>query len=502
MSETKQPPYHDKWKDLSDHERLNKDRFFTTSEYKLSFAVQELVLSHLLQDTDGIKKYRDIIQPQYFSNGLHTEIASYFLTYYDRYKKPPRRLEFLEYVRIQREMFELYSSGLDEYLDEIDRLYGLEYDPEFLDEQIIRFARSQAVYNAMVAMIGDVTSGKTEKFDEHIRNLSVAAHIGDDSDESWLDMRDGFKERREKLKETSGIEEETTPYSLGMGDDLDSTLKGGFARKELELIIAPTGVGKSSAMQNIGASLVSQGLDILHISLENKASIAEHIYAAILTRVNKDDVYSDVSDDIFSVLEEAMKTGKYGNITIAAPVEKFSTMTLRSMLEKYKLRYGKYPDAVILDYLALMAPTRSHKDAKYLEEDELARELKQMSREYNLIMITASQTNRTGEGKSIVDLSNIATSYGIPTHADIAISLSGTKEEREKGIIHGFIPKSRNSKSQVYFDGTANYAGNHVISLNFGKMPETDEEGRPAFHKKRKKQESTDRPWSADENAA
>lgn len=176
-------------------------------------------------------------------------------------------------------------------------------------------------------------------------------------------------------------------------------------------------------------------------------------------------------------------------------------MTLRSDLEKYRLRYGKYPDAVVMDYLALMQPTRSHKDAKYLEEDELARELKQISREFNLIMLTASQTNRTGEGKAIVDLSNISTSYGIPSHADIAISLSGTKEERAQGIIHAFLPKSRNSKSQAYFDGTANYAGNHTINLRIGQMPQTDEDGNPAFRRKSKKQ-STDREWSSNETAA
>lgn len=483
--------YHDRWLDGLNPDRMNDNKAYVSTEFKLSESIQEQVLAHLLQDASGLRKYVEIISPRYFSNTTHAEIANYLVRFYEEYGAAPSRVEFLEYVRIYRERYEMFRSGIDTYLDMIDRLYSLRYNAAFLDDQCIRFAQSQAMYNVIVEMIGDVVNGRSENYDDHIRKMTLAAHIGDNSDDTWYDMKRGWRERRKALKETGG---EVEPhYKTGLGDILDETLNGGLCRKELELVIAATGRGKSVAMHNIGASMSRQGLDVFHVSLENKKNLAENLYAALLAGISVDEVSEDVADEIMEAVMEQIDSGAYGNITVTDPDDEYSVMSLRSDLERYHMRNGKYPDVVIVDYLALMKPLRTHKDSQYLEEIEIAKDLKKLAKKYNLIMITAQQTNRTGEGKDVVDLTSISGAYGVPAQTDNTFAIGATDAEKNQGIAHLFNPKARNAKSHILFNGTIDWEG--ARKFNFFEIGErrVDEDGNRVFRKNKKT--VTDQNW-------
>ena len=187
----------DRWLE-NNPDRMNDNKAYVSAEFKLSESVQEQVLAHLLQDSSGLKKYREIISPRYFSDTINMEIANYLEQAFDAYGAALSRTEFLEYVRISRERYSKLSGSTDTYLDRIDRLYNIKYNAAFLDDQCVRFAQSQAMYNVMVEMIEDVVSGRSEKYDEHIRRLTIASHIGDNSDGTWYDMREGGRERRKE----------------------------------------------------------------------------------------------------------------------------------------------------------------------------------------------------------------------------------------------------------------------------------------------------------------
>ncbi len=105
------------------------------------------------------------------------------------------------------------------------------------------------------------------------------------------------------------------------------------------------------------------------------------------------------------------------------------------------------PDVVIIDYADLITPSR-HYEKTYEEAGLTYRELRALAKRHNLVVWTASQTNRGALNKPVITKADLADSLKKADVADLIIALCQTKKEKLKRRARWYVDKSRYGQSE------------------------------------------------------
>jgi hypothetical protein len=138
------------------------------------------------------------------------------------------------------------------------------------------------------------------------------------------------------------------------------------------------------------------------------------------------------------------------------PTGQLTVNQIRALLVQLKLHHDFVPDILIVDYLELLRPNRVI-DAEYQAQERIAQELRGLAMENNILVWTATQTNRQGKKVSTITDAELGDSYGKIRPADWAISLNQTQEEYDKGRMRVYVVKARDSKQHYTIPGAVNY---------------------------------------------
>ena len=212
---------------------------------------------------------------------------------------------------------------------------------------------------------------------------------------------------------------------------MNKITKGGLPRKTLNIILAGTGVGKSLAMCHMAAHNLSSGQNVLYITMEMaEEKIAERIDANLL----------DVTLDELAVLtKEAYqkKIDRFRNKTTGKliikeyPTASAGSANFRHLLNELRLKRNFKPDIIYIDYLNICSSSRLKAGANvnsYTYVKVIAEELRGLGVEFDVPIVSATQTNRTGYTNTDVGLEDTSESFGLPATADIMIALIATEE--------------------------------------------------------------------------
>jgi len=222
----------------------------------------------------------------------------------------------------------------------------------------------------------------------------------------------------------------TVPIGI---DPLDKKLGGGGRKGELGIIVAPLGFGKSQFLVHIGATAFRKGLNVVHFTFENseEETLARYDYNLLDT---DSDVLLQFKPDEERFLQVFKRMQEYGGRLKIKKLQGSSTTAVD--LSQYLTRLAEtefVADVVIVDYGDLMAAARrsSHQSKKYEELQTVFEELREVASEHNCVLWTASQANRDGlKGKRVLT-EHIADALGKAFTADIIISMSKDKKERD-----------------------------------------------------------------------
>ena len=234
------------------------------------------------------------------------------------------------------------------------------------------------------------------------------------------------------------------PVSTGW-DLIDKLTKGGHGAKELGVVVAPTGAGKSFMLVHLGAAAIRAGLNVVHYTLELSDKAVGLRYDACLTKFHLSDLYT-FKDEVL----EKIKDQDFGELVIKEyPTRKASTATIKNNLEKL-ISSGHKVDFVIVDYGDLLRPVTAYKE-KRQELETIYEELRGLAGEFEIPVWTASQTNRTGLNAEVITLESIAEAFAKCFPADFIITLSRTIKDKSQNTGKMFVAKNRNGPDGLIF---------------------------------------------------
>ena len=247
-------------------------------------------------------------------------------------------------------------------------------DVEYIKDTSLDFCKKQNLKSAMVKSIGLL---QNSSYDEISQVINDSLKLGMDNDEGY-DWKKDFEERfKPKFR---------NPISTGW-DLIDNICKGGLGQKELGVVIAPTGAGKSMVLVHLGTQALKAGKTVVHYTLELQDTVIASRYDSCLTKVPlgnlmsfKEKIYEEVQD-----IEGRLIVKEY-------PTKSATTHTIKTHLEKLKMRNINV-DMIIVDYADLLRPVRSQRE-KRNELETIYEELRGIASEMECPIWTASQTNR------------------------------------------------------------------------------------------------------------
>jgi len=304
-------------------------------------------------------------------------------------------------------------------------------DVEYIKDTALDFCKKQNLKSAMVKSISLL---QNSSFDEISQVINDSLKLGIDNDEGY-DYKKDFEERfKPRFR---------NPISTGW-DLIDNIFKGGLGQKELGVVIAPTGAGKSMALVHLGTQALKEGKTVVHYTLELQDTVVASRYDSCLTQIPleslgvfKEKIYEEVQD-----IEGKLIVKEY-------PTKTASTQTIRNHLEKLKMR-DVHVDMIIIDYGDLLRPVRYLKE-KRNELESIYEELRAIASEYQCPVWTASQTNRSGLNAEVITMESISEAFNKCFVADFIFSISRTIDDKTTNGGRMFVAKNRNGPDGIVF---------------------------------------------------
>jgi hypothetical protein len=304
-------------------------------------------------------------------------------------------------------------------------------DVEYIKDTSLDFCKKQNLKSAMVKSIGLL---QNSSYDEISQVINDSLKLGMDNDEGY-DWKKDFEERfKPRFR---------NPISTGW-DLIDNISKGGLGQKELGVVIAPTGAGKSMVLVHLGTQALKAGKTVVHYTLELQDTVIGSRYDSCLTKVPlgnlmsfKEKIYEEVQD-----IEGRLIVKEY-------PTKSATTHTIKTHLEKLKMRNINV-DMIIVDYADLLRPVRSQRE-KRNELETIYEELRGIASEMQCPIWTASQTNRSGLNAEVITMEAISEAFNKCFVSDFIFTVSRTVDDKVANGGRVFVAKNRNGPDGLVF---------------------------------------------------
>lgn len=223
---------------------------------------------------------------------------------------------------------------------------------------------------------------------------------------------------------------------------LDAILKGGFHKGELAFVIAPPGRGKSTMLLNLAYSFLLQKRNILILSNElREQAILSRLYRRITKRVREDFTLGEKAN-IEAALGQYFKYAKGQAIVHYTPAHTFGVSDIRSWVAAWEKQFGEKVDIVLIDYFDRIKKPVS-RDEYRLQLRSLTEDLRDLAVDQDLLIITATQTNRFALDAPLVTQQHVSEAFGKIEATDIAMSISQNEQERGQKRARITILKNR-----------------------------------------------------------
>lgn len=388
---------------------------------------QEQVLHALFEDPTYAEMMTDVFEPSYFTYVHLQRLSEIFFSYRTRYKDFPSIDVALLQLRQDDVGRDPAMLLMAEAFVQRMREVPLGGDRAWIQESSLEFCKSQKLLAALSKCLDQV---------ENKRYDSIAGTIREALDQgSPRDHGHEYSEQVDLRAERSVREPISTGWPV-----LDKYLGGGYERKTITTFIAPTGAGKSMFLVNAAAALISQGLNVLYVTLE---------MADYKIGLRTDSWFSGLSIDDSAApanrdrIKAAIREGAKGRFIIKEwPTKRATVDTIRSHVQRLIQTKSFKPDAIIVDYPDLLRATRSYGEKRHELEGNYE-ELRGLGQELNAITIVADQTNRGGLDAELVTISAIAEAYAKATVCDLIMTISRSPEDKMMGTGKLYIAKSR-----------------------------------------------------------
>jgi len=408
----------------------NKNFEYLGSNFQLQ------LLNQIVVDKEFGRSIIQVLDTNYFDNKYFKLIVQMTKEYFVKYDHVPtfETLEQITKSEIQQEL------AVKIVLDTIVKVKEAPIEGSlFVQEKAMKFCKQQELQKAITKAQKVIDGGEFENYDTLEELVREALQIGTRED----GMLDVFSNLDDVLNEDF-----RHPIPMGI-PGIDRLLKGGLAKGEIGVILAPTGVGKSTFLTKISNHAFNLGYNVLQIFFEDNPKIIQRKHITLWTKVHPDEM-NNRKDEIIVKVKDIQEKMPNRLVLEKLPSDTMTMTQIKNLIRK-KVADGIKIDMVLLDYIDCVVPEKNLGD-EWKSEGSVMRGFEAMCHEMNLVGWTATQGNRSSISSEVVTTDQMGGSIKKAQVGHVIISVAKTLQQKEMKLATIAITKSRIGDDGVVFE--------------------------------------------------
>ena len=384
------------------------------------------ILYNMMVNEDYCRKVAPFVKDEYFTEKHEKVIFDEIVRYFNKNNSLPNATALQIEVESRTDLTEPIYNSIQEFLTKkVEPINKTEWLVNKTEAWCQERAIVNAVYQAVNVIGGDDKKTPMTALPELLHDAiatsfdkSVGHDYTDEADERW----DYYNKKENKIE--TGLEH------------LDYILRGGIPEKTLGVIMAGTGVGKSLFMCSISSSLLERGRNVLYITMEMaEEKIAQRIDQNLLDMTQEE--LDSIGKESFLKRFQNLRTKTQGKLIVKEyPTGMATAAHFRSLLKELDMKKNFVPELICIDYLNICNSLSVSKNANSYEKIKaIAEELRALAMEFNIPVLTATQTNRQGMNDADVGMTDVSESFGLPMTADYFFAMTTNDQLRDDNLI-------------------------------------------------------------------
>ena len=399
-----------------------------------TFQIQ--LLNNIILYKDFSNSIIEVIDSHYFDNQYFKIICQMIKEYYSKYEHTPTfdTLEQLTKSEISSPMAQ------KSILDMLEQVKNVSDEGSiFVQEKALKFCKQQELQKVMTKAQSIIDKGDFESYDKLEEMVRGALQVGE-TDKGTSDV---FFNLDEVLNDDF-----RHPIPIGVAG-IDNLLKGGLAKGEIGVILAPTGVGKSTFTTKIANHAFNLGYNVLQIFFEDNPKIIQRKHFTLWTGIHPDDL-SENREEVIEKVKQIQTSRKNKLIMKKLASDTVSMNQIKNQVRKM-MAEGIKIDMIILDYIDCVVPDKVLGD-EWKSEGSVMRGFEAMCHELDIAGWTATQGNRNSISSDVVTTDQMGGSIKKAQVGHVIITVAKSLQQKEMNLATIAITKSRIGKDGIIFE--------------------------------------------------
>ena len=394
------------------------------------------LLNNIILYKDFANSIVDVLEPKYFDNQYFKLIMQMTKEYYHKYEHAP------SFATLEQITKSEVSSPMAQkmVLDMIGQVKDASIEGyQYVQEKSLKFCKQQELQKVMSKAQKIIDKGDFESYDHLEEMVREALQVG----EIDTGTADVFFNLDEVLDDDF-----RHPIPMGI-TGIDNLLKGGLAKGEIGVILAPTGVGKTTVLSKISNNAFNLGYNVLQIFFEDNPKIIQRKHFTMWTKIAPDNL-SLHKEDVLDKVRQIKENASNRLILKKLPSDQLTMSQIKNQIRKM-MAEGTKIDMVVLDYIDCIVPDRNLGD-EWKSEGSVMRGFESMCHELDIVGWTATQGNRSSISSEVVTTDQMGGSIKKAQVGHVIISVAKSLQQKEMNLATIAITKSRIGKDGIVFE--------------------------------------------------
>lgn len=399
-----------------------------------TFQIQ--LINQLIVNKDFARSIIDVLDSKYFDNQYFRIIVQMVKEYYIKYETVPSfiTLDQLVCSEISSE------SARNVVQDTITQIKETNTEGhQFVIEKALKFCKQQELQKVMTKAQKIIDKGDFESYDQLEEMINKALQVG----EIQHGEQDVFSNLDEVLDD-----DYRHPIPIGI-PGIDNLLKGGLAKGEIGVILAPTGVGKSTILTKFSNHAFNLGYNVLQIFFEDNPKIIQRKHFTLWTKISPDELSLN-KEKVMEKVNSIRENTKNRLILKKYPSDTLTMSQIKNQVRKM-IAEGTKIDMIVLDYIDCIVPDKNLGD-EWKSEGSVMRAFEALCHELDVVGWTATQGNRSSISSDVVTTDQMGGSIKKAQVGHVIISVAKSLQQKEMKLATIAITKSRIGSDGIVFE--------------------------------------------------
>ena len=400
----------------------------------LGTGFQQQLLKTIVEDKKFSIIIIDSIESKYFDGPYFKYLMENIKELYNLYGVIP------DYTTLEQKILK-ENQGISSrvHIDTLNAIRELDLpNAGYVKDTSLNFCKQQVMKKSLKEVEEIMNNGDFEEYHKIEEIIQKALMVGSTTD-SVIDI---FENVRESLEDDNRI-----PFPTGIAG-IDNLLKGGIAKRELALLIAPLGIGKTTWLTKVANTAYNVGGNVLHMFFEDNENDIRRKHYTCWTNFS-DTEQREHKDEVVQIVAEKKSTKNFLKLVKLAPFG-VSVSDIRSIVRKMGSE-GQHIDMLVIDYVDCISSERATDGEEWKGEGTIMRSLEGMKDEFDIAIWVATQGNRESISSEVVTTDQIGGSIKKAQIGHVVISVGKTLEQKDHNLATVTLLKSRIGKDGVVF---------------------------------------------------